>query len=189
MRSILAFSILAACVTVSAPALATSSVSVVNSSCSLAAGCLFTGNVAPNTIGDIQTAYNALPGADITLNYLGSTGDNFDGNGKLSGTWSLPGFDVNYIAVKAGNQFILYSLAQAASSGVWSTAGLLNPNGRTHPQLGLSHLAFFGNTHVVTPPPAGAVPEPASWAMMLGGFGLVGAALRNRRRNTAVSFG
>ena len=30
-------------------------------------------------------------------------------------------------------------------------------------------------------------PEPASWALMLGGFGLVGSAMRRRR--TAVSFG
>lgn len=30
------------------------------------------------------------------------------------------------------------------------------------------------------------VPEPATWAMMIGGFGLVGAAMR--RRNTAVRF-
>ena len=34
----------------------------------------------------------------------------------------------------------------------------------------------------------GAVPEPASWALMLGGFGFVGGAMRSRRR-TAVSFG
>jgi len=27
----------------------------------------------------------------------------------------------------------------------------------------------------------GAVPEPASWAMMLGGFGLVGGAIRRRK--------
>lgn len=33
----------------------------------------------------------------------------------------------------------------------------------------------------------GAVPEPASWALMLGGFGLVGGAMRSRRRS--VSFG
>jgi hypothetical protein len=30
-----------------------------------------------------------------------------------------------------------------------------------------------------------AVPEPASWAMMLGGFGLVGGALRRRRTTLA----
>lgn len=34
------------------------------------------------------------------------------------------------------------------------------------------------------------VPEPASWALMLGGFGLAGIVLRSqRRRNTEVSFG
>ncbi len=29
--------------------------------------------------------------------------------------------------------------------------------------------------------PTGAVPEPATWAMMLAGFGLVGATVRRRR--------
>ena len=38
-------------------------------------------------------------------------------------------------------------------------------------------------------PGAGAVPEPASWALMLGGFGLVGGAMRSRRMKAAVSFG
>jgi hypothetical protein len=32
------------------------------------------------------------------------------------------------------------------------------------------------------------VPEPASWALMLGGFGMVGGAMRSRRK-AAVSFG
>jgi hypothetical protein len=33
-----------------------------------------------------------------------------------------------------------------------------------------------------------AVPEPATWAMMIGGFGFIGGALRSRRRST-VAFG
>ena len=33
----------------------------------------------------------------------------------------------------------------------------------------------------------GAVPEPASWALMLGGFGAIGGAMRSRRR-AAVAF-
>jgi hypothetical protein len=34
----------------------------------------------------------------------------------------------------------------------------------------------------------GAVPEPASWAMMIAGFGLVGGALRRRTVKTSVTF-
>jgi hypothetical protein len=50
-------------------------------------------------------------------------------------------------------------------------------------QLGLngvvsnSHLWFDANLVVVTP---GAVPEPATWAMMILGFGVVGYAMRRR---------
>lgn len=34
----------------------------------------------------------------------------------------------------------------------------------------------------------GAVPEPATWMMMLFGFGVIGGAMRYRRRSTRVSF-
>ena len=40
----------------------------------------------------------------------------------------------------------------------------------------------------VPPAGAGAVPEPASWALMIGGFGMVGGAMRRRKVNTRVSF-
>jgi len=45
------------------------------------------------------------------------------------------------------------------------------------------HGWFGGNVEFGT----AAVPEPASWALMLGGFGLVGSAMR--RRKISVSFG
>ena len=38
------------------------------------------------------------------------------------------------------------------------------------------------------PIPTPRVPEPASWATMVGGFGMIGGALRRRKR-TAISFG
>jgi len=38
-------------------------------------------------------------------------------------------------------------------------------------------------------PPTGAIPEPATWAMMLIGFGAVGGMLRRRNRNLGGSMG
>lgn len=43
-------------------------------------------------------------------------------------------------------------------------------------------LHGFETPQAVTP---GAVPEPATWAMLIGGFGLTGAAARRRRRSAA----
>lgn len=37
------------------------------------------------------------------------------------------------------------------------------------------------------PPPPPTVPEPATWAMMIGGFGLAGAAMRRKRAVVAVA--
>ena len=34
----------------------------------------------------------------------------------------------------------------------------------------------------------GAVPEPATWAMMIGGFGIVGASMRRRRNKAKVTY-
>ena len=41
---------------------------------------------------------------------------------------------------------------------------------------------FKADFSATATPPSGAVPEPATWAVMVGGLGLVGAALRRRRR-------
>ena len=43
-------------------------------------------------------------------------------------------------------------------------------------------------TGVGTPRMTSAVPEPATWAMMLGGFGMVGGAMRSARKRATVSY-
>ena len=74
---------------------------------------------------------------------------------------------------------MLYQLAAPATSGNWSTLDIpfnRNPHG-------LSHIAFFsapGGTDIGIGPGPG-VPEPASWALMIAGFGMVGTALRRRK--------
>ena len=51
----------------------------------------------------------------------------------------------------------------------------------------LSNLSYNRNTAQILVQALG-VPEPASWAMMIGGFGLMGAAMRRRVRTSKVSF-
>jgi hypothetical protein len=48
---------------------------------------------------------------------------------------------------------------------------------------GVFLTAASGATFGAVTPPAGGVPEPASWALMIAGFGLAGAALRRRGRS------
>lgn len=45
-----------------------------------------------------------------------------------------------------------------------------------------------GQLFIRTFTPSPGVPEPAAWAMMLGGFGLVGASMRRRRHNIAITY-
>lgn len=61
---------------------------------------------------------------------------------------------------------------------------------------GTSYIAVttgFGNDDVgeyrleINQVGAGAVPEPSTWAMIIAGFGIVGGALRRRRRTLAIA--
>ena len=180
----------AAAAVAAVPALAISTVTVVTTECISVSdinGCKFTGNIAPSTVTDTQTAYNAARNPDITLNYLGKSDSGFGtftGGSGTSGTWSTPGFLVDFLAVKASNEFVLYKLLTPASSGSWNTFNITNKKGV--PQ-GLSHLTFFGGVDPGTDPGGGEVPEPATWAMLLSGFGMVGFAARRRRGLSSVS--
>lgn len=156
------------------------------SSTASSSGCLFLGNINgndnvfnPNSYKQAELVYNVynnfVPSArpNITLNYLfdtNSTSGLITGAGTSSGTWSTPGYVIDYMAVKAGNYFSLYKVADL-SSGSWSTMDI--PHGKNAKDL--SHIVFFGSEAVA------GVPEPATWGMMIAGVGMAGGALRRRR--------
>ena len=50
------------------------------------------------------------------------------------------------------------------------------------------NMAFINAYLAAHPRAGGAVPEPATWAMMIAGFGMVGAAARRRRAKVGVTF-
>lgn len=54
---------------------------------------------------------------------------------------------------------------------------------------GIGAPAVFRNIKYTYELDGGRVPEPATWALMIGGFGLVGAASRRRGRKSAIGAG
>lgn len=71
----------------------------------------------------------------------------------------------------------------AVSSATVLSFGGNNPGG--------SHPTFIGLDNVSVSflhGPVGSVPEPASWALMIMGFGLVGATMRSGRASRRVNF-
>jgi hypothetical protein len=85
-----------------------------------------------------------------------------------------------------------------SSNTSFSLSGLLTAPGTTVPagfQFGFA-VDYDGSYYddstgikftVTSQDATGAVPEPASWAMMVGGFGLVGGAMRRRSGKVAVA--
>lgn len=116
-----------------------------------------------NTSNPLQSATTNF--AKIWLDFLplGSgtvTLQAFDGSGTLLGSTST---------IDNGSvQFLSLNFAAMHSVSFFS-------NNAT---VGFDDLEFGA----LTPISGGGVPEPASWALMIAGFGLAGAALRNRRR-------
>ncbi|MDO6415406.1 PEPxxWA-CTERM sorting domain-containing protein [Sphingomonas sp. BIUV-7] len=94
-----------------------------------------------------------------------------------------PAFSVN-----AGQQYFLYTNSQ------YSTVG----SGSDNYQGGNVYVAYDPNATFIpfpgqdanfrlTATSTNAVPEPATWAMFISGFGLIGGAMRRRQR-VSVSF-
>jgi PEP-CTERM motif len=150
------------------------------------------GSIAPGSPGSTGTL--SLTGAFIqgalgTLNsQLASTAlsdlFNISGSASLNGTLALS--CIFGCAINDGDSFVLLD-SIGALSGTFAnitTSGFLN---------GFSYNVIYdyGNDLVRLDvidagmaPPAG-VPEPASWALMIAGFGLVGSAMRRRTTTRA----
>jgi hypothetical protein len=88
------------------------------------------------------------------------------------------------LTISQGDQFVIAAFAQviATRDGFVDATGTFNVG--FDPAMGEANVAAFRSGVRLG---LSALPEPASWAMMVGGFGLLGGAMRRRQRTT-VSF-
>ncbi|MBB6506204.1 hypothetical protein F4693_003201 [Sphingomonas endophytica] len=103
------------------------------------------------------------------------------------GLFTLASLDVSFASDSALGTFTAYDAAdQIVGSASFSGA---TTGARTFSLTNISRLRLVNTgSHMsidnLTVNAAGAVPEPATWAMMVAGFGVAGAALRRRSRAT-----
>ena len=95
----------------------------------------------------------------------------------------------SFASATAGSIDQTFDLTSAATytSGFVTASGGTIARARSAFLAGLDGGLVYANIHTSTFPGGeirgqlGAVPEPASWALMVSGFGLVGASVRRRR--------
>ncbi len=147
--------------------------------------CHFDGNITLNNLNLVEATYNAqLPQVPtLDLNPTGFFSGSYTPNPgqDIKSGMIMANFLVSYFAVKGGNAFELYKLATPSTQFSWNTNDIPNGGGNAP---GLSHLLWIGYSAAPPPPPPPpptGVPEPATWAMMIIGFGAAGSMLRRRK--------
>lgn len=115
---------------------------------------------------DISTNYPTIDGSEFTLTLDTSSNTLFFT--YLMGTGDPV---LHYISIKQADGYeLFYDAAGFASGTTYSFA--LNNYFLNNP--GVSHITVYDST--------GAVPEPATWGLMLLGFAGVGVAMRRKRK-------
>lgn len=103
----------------------------------------------------------------------------FDDSNGLGGVSAPSGFNINGT---------FYAVAEPVGSAPsFLSVGGLDFVGDTLIVTAVRKSAWLMLSEVTFAGPSGAVPEPATWAMMILGFGFVGGAMRSARRRQKVT--
>ncbi len=118
--------------------------------------------------------------------FIGATPSFSNGTQRIAN-----GASGNTFGILAGLRFLYLPTNYISGSALNGTATYSN---QTLASLGLiagSYVYSLNNSDTVTVnvgPVAAAVPEPGTWAMMLLGFGMIGATARYRRRGMKTAY-
>lgn len=136
---------------------------------------------------DNSTAFAPQGGSDVATGYTG----------PASFADGVTSIDFTFTDFAVGESFVwLIDVDNPQFATVFGNE-LIGSTGYADFSNGLRGLGVFeavvGNDDAAqfvirTFTPSPGVPEPAAWAMMLGGFGLIGAAMRRRKHTMAITY-
>lgn len=152
------------------------------------------GLTGPTTIGQLLLARGVLGALDSSTFRL-----SFTLNGREVGAWGsylmagIGGDELSFSGEafvwnpEDGDLTLVLEIVQPKpGSGLFVAARSQPDDGNPQPDIfdeGPANIGDIGNAAV------SAAPEPGTWALMIGGFGLAGAALRRRHRVHAMQLG
>ena len=126
----------------------------------------------------LQLSYDLGGGGDNVI-FTNTSGAVVSSRYDDGGHWAID-VSIASLALLAGNNDFLFSYASPSGDALGGLGGHAGAQGLGDEAWGLSNISLTGS------PATGAVPEPASWALMIGGFAAAGGVMR--RRKAAVSF-
>ena len=144
-----------------------------------------------NVATQANAGYIGIGAEDVFVNaFSGFTGPSGFGPGSdFVDADASVGSNFAFNATGFGTPFIFVEQDYVSGSALAGTATFLGTSLAT---LGLATGSYVYNssadTVTINVGPTGAVPEPATWAMMIAGVGMAGGALRRRKGNVSVRF-
>ena len=138
----------------------------------------FSGNLISSSPANITAQKSAL----ATLGFT------WDGTTVLETLSSLNGsHSVDFATLLKGISYVAFHFGNGQGGPGNATAFYRLNAGTGLDVIGLAYNAS-SNARLYSITPTTSVPEPATWAMMLAGMGLAGAAMRRRKVRTTLSF-
>ena len=140
---------------------------------------------------------NSVPAGSSYLSVLGGGSATYTFSGLVNSfqfDWgSIDAYNTLTIASSMGGMIVIPGSANFnnpanGDQSAPATNGLFTVTGAAGETFSSVTFASTANSFEVDNLAIAAVPEPATWAMMLIGFGLIGATARYRRRHSLVTY-